>query len=176
MGGKYTVTLIPGDGIGQELSLAVKTVFSAANVPVEWEQFDVTGYTTTDDVLFKQALESLRRNKVGLKGILYTPMSRLEHASFNVELRKRLDMYASLSLCKNSEGIKTRHSGVNIAIIRENTEGEYSGLEHQSFPGVVESLKVITRRKSERIARFAFDFALKNNRKKITCVHKANIM
>ena len=85
-------------------------------------------------------------------------------------------MFASLSVCKNFEGINARHTGIDIAIIRENTEGEYAGLEHQSYPGVVESMKVITRKKSERIARFAFDFALKNRRKRVTCVHKANIM
>ncbi|KAG0343314.1 isocitrate dehydrogenase (NAD(+)) idh1, partial [Podila minutissima] len=176
LGGRYTVTLIPGDGIGQETASAVKTIFKAANVPVDWEQFDVSGYTTADDTTFKQSVESLRRNKVGLKGILYTPVSSTGHSSFNVTLRKDLDMYASLVLCKNIPGYPTRHKGVDFAIIRENTEGEYSGLEHQSYPGVVESLKVITRTKSERIARFAFDFALRNGRKKVTCIHKANIM
>ncbi|ORZ14427.1 mitochondrial NAD-dependent isocitrate dehydrogenase subunit 1 precursor [Lobosporangium transversale] len=176
LGGRYTVTLIPGDGIGQETASAVKTIFKAANVPVDWEQFDVSGYTSADDTTFKQSVESLRRNKVGLKGILYTPVSSLGHSSFNVTIRKDLDMYASLVLCKNIPGYPTRHEGVDFAIIRENTEGEYSGLEHQSYPGVVESLKVITRTKSERIARFAFDFALRNGRKKVTCIHKANIM
>ncbi|RUP49121.1 hypothetical protein BC936DRAFT_143261 [Jimgerdemannia flammicorona] len=130
-GGKYTVTLIPGDGIGQETSSAVKTIFKAATVPVEWEQFDVSGYTTADDNTFKQSLESLRRNKVGLKGILYTPVSKLGHTSFNVIMRKDLDMYASISLVKNIPGHTARHNGVDFAIIRENTEGEYSGLEHQ---------------------------------------------
>ena len=168
--------MIPGDGIGQETASAVKTIFKAANVPVDWEQFDVSGYTTADDNTFKQSVESLRRNKVGLKGILYTPVSSTGHSSFNVTIRKDLDMYASLVLCKNIPGYPTRHKGVDFAIIRENTEGEYSGLEHQSYPGVVESLKVITRAKSERIARFAFDFALRNGRKKVTCIHKANIM
>ncbi|KAL1919678.1 uncharacterized protein VTP21DRAFT_1609 [Calcarisporiella thermophila] len=173
-GGTYTVTLIPGDGIGQEIASAVKTVFRAANVPVEWEQFDVSGYTSTDDLTFKKSLESLRRNKVGLKGILYTPIKG--HTSFNVAMRKDLDIYASVALCKNIPGYPTRHKDVDFAIIRENTEGEYSGLEHQSHPGVVESLKIVTREKTKRIARFAFDFALKNGRKKVTCIHKANIM
>jgi len=91
-------------------------------------------------------------------------------------MRQQLDIYASVVLCKSLPGFPTRHSNVDFAIIRENTEGEYSGLEHQSYPGVVESLKVSTRAKAERISRFAFDFALKNNRKKVTCVHKANIM
>jgi isocitrate dehydrogenase (NAD+) len=176
IGGKYTVTLIPGDGIGQEIAASVKTIFKAAFVPVEFEQYDVTGYTAADDVVFRQSVESLRRNRVGLKGILYTPVSRSSHASFNVAIRKELDLYASLVLVRNMEGLESRHKNVNFAIIRENTEGEYSGHEHQSYPGVVESLKVITREKSERIARFAFDFALKNGRKKVTCIHKANIM
>ncbi|KAI7864590.1 isocitrate dehydrogenase, NAD-dependent [Spinellus fusiger] len=175
-GGKYTVTLIPGDGIGQELASSLKDVFKAANVPVEFEQYDVSGLTSSDDALFQESLASLRRNKVGIKGVMFTPTSMLGHKSFNVTMRKDLDMYASLSLCKNVPGVPSRLSNVDIAIIRENTEGEYSGLEHQPVPGVVESLKIVTRTKTERIARFAFDFAVKNNRKKVTIVHKANIM
>lgn len=124
-------------------------------------------------------------------GILFTPIEG--HLSWNVAMRQQLDIYASVVVCKSLPGVPTRHSNVDFAIIRENTEGEYSGLEHQSFPGVVESLKVSTRAKAERIVRFAFDFALKNERKvipitgqsvyiidvcmqKVTCVHKANIM
>ncbi|KAI8976481.1 isocitrate dehydrogenase, NAD-dependent [Pilobolus umbonatus] len=175
-GGKYTVTMIPGDGIGQEIALSVKDIFKACSVPVEFEQYDVSGMTSEDDKLYQESIESLRRNKVGIKGTLFTPTSKLGHKSFNVTMRKELDMYASLSLCKNVPGVPSRLSDVDIAIIRENTEGEYSGLEHQSVPGVVESLKIITRTKTERIARFAFDFAIKNNRKKVTIIHKANIM
>lgn len=103
-------------------------------------------------------------------------MERSGHQSFNVALRQELDIYASIVLIKNIPGYKTRHDNVDLCIIRENTEGEYSGLEHQSVPGVVESLKIITRAKSERIAKFAFSFALANHRKKVTCIHKANIM
>lgn len=125
------MTLIPGDGIGQEIASSVKDVFKAANVPVEFEQYDVSGLTSEDDSLFQESIESLRRNKVGIKGTLFTPTSRLGHKSFNVSMRKDLDMYASLSLCKNVPGVDSRLSGVDIAIIRENTEGEYSGLEHQ---------------------------------------------
>lgn len=109
-------------------------------------------------------------------GILHTPVSRRGHISFNVALRQELDIYASIVLIKNIPGYDTRHKDVDLCIIRENTEGEYSGLEHQSVAGVVESLKIITRAKSERIAKFAFSFALANNRKKVTCIHKANIM
>ncbi|EPS27551.1 Isocitrate dehydrogenase [NAD] subunit 1 [Penicillium oxalicum] len=178
-GGKYTVTLIPGDGIGAEVAESVKTIFKADNVPIEWEQVDVSGVDTGNkhsEELFRESLASLKRNKLGLKGILHTPIERSGHQSFNVALRQELDIYASISLIKNIPGYETRHKNVDLCIIRENTEGEYSGLEHQSVQGVVESLKIITRAKSERIAKFAFSFALANNRKKITCIHKANIM
>ncbi|KAK0242677.1 hypothetical protein EDD85DRAFT_785734 [Armillaria nabsnona] len=193
-GGVYTVTLIPGDGIGQEITDSVKEIFEHVNAPIEWEQYDVSGMSSSGEALFKQAMESLKRNRVGLKGILFTPISQSGHISWNVAMRQQLDIYASVVLCKSLPGFPTRHSNVDFAIIRENTEGEYSGLEHQSYPGVVESLKVSTRAKAERISRFAFDFALKNNRKvslvwfrtgyiynlttmqKVTCVHKANIM
>ncbi|GCB22303.1 isocitrate dehydrogenase [NAD] subunit 1, mitochondrial [Aspergillus awamori] len=178
-GGKYTVTLIPGDGIGAEVAESVKTIFKADNVPIEWEQVDVSGVDTGNkhsEELFKESIASLRRNKLGLKGILFTPVERSGHQSFNVALRQELDIFASIVLVKNIPGYKTRHENVDLCIIRENTEGEYSGLEHQSVQGVVESLKIITRAKSERIAKFAFGFALANNRKKVTCIHKANIM
>ncbi|CAB16208.1 Isocitrate dehydrogenase [NAD] subunit 1, mitochondrial [Schizosaccharomyces pombe] len=178
-GGKYTVTLIPGDGIGRETSNAVTEIFKTANVPIEFEEIDVTGMEknnkSSGDALH-EAIQSLKRNKVGLKGILFTPFEKGGHTSFNVALRKELDIYASLVLIKNIPGFKTRHDNVDFAIIRENTEGEYSGLEHQSVPGVVESLKIITEYKSKRIAQFAFDFALQNGRKSVTCIHKANIM
>jgi isocitrate dehydrogenase (NAD+) len=178
----------------------VKTIFKADNVPIIWEQVDVSGVETGDkhsEELFRESIASLKRNKLGLKGtrasimktwlsvsvltivflgILHTPVERSGHQSFNVAMRQELDIYASVVLIKNIPGYKTRHSNVDLCIIRENTEGEYSGLEHQSVPGVVESLKIITRAKSERIAKFAFSFALANNRKKVTCIHKANIM
>ncbi|KZW04257.1 hypothetical protein EXIGLDRAFT_716246 [Exidia glandulosa HHB12029] len=175
-GGVYTVTLIPGDGIGQEITQSVKEIFEHVNAPIEWEQYDVSGMASSGETLFRQAMDSLKRNRVGLKGILFTPISQSGHISWNVAMRQQLDIYASVVLCKSLPGHPTRHDNVDFVIIRENTEGEYSGLEHQSFPGVVESLKVMTRAKAERICRFAFDFALKNNRKKVTCVHKANIM
>ena len=157
----------------------MKTVFKADNVPIEWEQVDVSGVETGDkhsEELFRESIASLKRNKLGLKGILHTPVERSGHQSFNVAMRQELDIYASIVLIKNIPGYKTRHDNVDLCIIRENTEGEYSGLEHQSVSGVVESLKIITRAKSERIAKFAFSFALANNRKKVTCIHKANIM
>jgi isocitrate dehydrogenase (NAD+) len=181
VGRKYTVTLIPGDGIGAEVAESVKTVFKADAVPVNWEQVDVSGILDPNspgspEDLFRESVASLRRNGLGLKGILHTPISRSGHQSFNVAMRQELDIYASISLIKNIPGYETRHKDVDLCIIRENTEGEYSGLEHRSVPGVVESLKIITRTKSERIARFAFSFALANQRRKVTCIHKANIM
>ncbi|KAH7401835.1 isocitrate dehydrogenase subunit 1 mitochondrial precursor [Phaeosphaeria sp. MPI-PUGE-AT-0046c] len=178
-GGKYTVTLIPGDGIGAEVSESVKEIFKADNVPVEWEQVNVSGVETGNkhsEDLLRESIASLKRNKLGLKGILHTPVERSGHRSFNVALRQELDIYASIVLLKNIPGYETRHKNVDICIVRENTEGEYSGLEHQSVSGVVESLKIITREKSERIAKFAFAFALANNRQKVTTIHKANIM
>ncbi|KAI9491850.1 isocitrate dehydrogenase, NAD-dependent [Zychaea mexicana] len=175
-GGKYTVTLIPGDGVGKENTNALKAVFKAANVPVEFEQYDVSGIADEHDQLFQESLASLRRNKVGIKGIFFTSPEKDSRTSFNVTMRKELDMYASLSLVRNITGVPSRMKDIDFAIIRESTEGEYSGLEHESVDGVVESLKIITKEKTERIARFAFDFALKNNRKKVTIIHKANIM
>lgn len=180
-GGTHTVTLIPGDGVGLEMASSVKTIFKAAQVPIEWEQFDLTGYTTEnvkdDSGKLRQAMDSIRKNKVALKGLLYTPINRLGHISWNGMVRKELDVYASTSLIKNLPGKwAVRHKNVDFAIIRENTEGEYSGKEHSPVPGVVESLKVSTKAKTERIAKYAFDFALKNGRKKVTIIHKANIM
>ncbi|KAA1072909.1 isocitrate dehydrogenase (NAD(+)) idh1 [Puccinia graminis f. sp. tritici] len=175
-GGVYTVTLIPGDGIGKEITSSVKEIFEHTNAPIEFEEFNISGETLEDQAVFQRSMDSLRRNRVGLKGVLYTPSDDKGHPSWNVAMRQQLDIYASISLCKSVPGYPTRHKDVDFAIIRENTEGEYSGLEHSSVPGVVESLKIITRSKCERIARFAFDFALKNDRKHVTCVHKANIM
>lgn len=177
-GGNYTVTLIPGDGIGVETSAAVKTVFKEFRVPVTFEQIDVTGAVEGAGIppAFKEAINSLRRNKIGLKGILYTPLVRSGHKSFNVHLRKELDIYASLSLFKTVEGVKTRQKDIDFVIVRENTEGEYSGLEHKPSANIVESLKIITQYNSERIGRAAFDFAMRAGRKRVTAIHKANIM
>lgn len=174
-GGKYTVTLIPGDGIGKEITDSVVEIFKHENLPIEWETINVSGKDGSKEGV-KEAVDSLKRNKVGLKGIWHTDATQSGHGSLNVAFRKELDIYASLTLIKNIPGVKTRLNDIDIALIRENTEAEYSGLEHESVPGVVESLKVITQYKSERIAKFAFDFAKKNNRKTVTAVHKANIM
>lgn len=156
---------------------SVQEIFKAAGVPIEWEKFNLTGYNETDEVLLKQAMDSIRRNKIALKGVLYTSVDKLSHRSFNQFIRKDLDVFASVSVIKNLPGKwPVRHNNVDLVIIRENTEGEYSGLEHTPVPGIVESLKVVTKEKTERIAKYAFDFALKNNRKNVTAIHKANIM
>ncbi|KCV68114.1 isocitrate dehydrogenase (NAD+) [Fonticula alba] len=174
-GGRHTVTLIPGDGIGRELTDSVRAIFKAAEVPVVFDIVDLVP-DETGNVDISEAVQSLRRNKVGLKGVLFTPILRTGSQSFNLQIRKELDLYANLVICKSIPGFPARHKDVDIVIIRENTEGEYSGLEHEPFPGVVESLKVVTAHGSERIAKFAFDYARQNNRSKVTAIHKANIM
>lgn len=169
-----------GDGIGNEIADSVKTIFKHQNIPVNFEQVNVTGVPPKEGEdahsYYQEGIESLRRNKVGLKGILHTPLGQSEHPSFNVAMRKELDIFASLALIKSVPGVETRLTGIDMALVRENTEGEYSGLEHKPNPDIVESLKIITSHNSERIGRFALDFARLNNRKKVTAIHKANIM
>ncbi|CAN1276096.1 Isocitrate dehydrogenase [NAD] regulatory subunit 1, mitochondrial, partial [Linum perenne] len=159
------VTLIPGDGIGPLVTNAVEQVMEAMHAPVYFEKYEVRGEMK---YFPPEVLESIRRNKV-------TPMGG-GVSSLNVLLRKELDLYASLVNCRNMPGLPIRHEKVDIVVVRENTEGEYAGLEHEVVPGVVESLKVITKHCSERIAEYAFEYAYLNNRKKVTAVHKANIM
>eukprot|EP01137_Pigoraptor_chileana_P032187 Opistho-2@21175 len=176
-GGRHTVTLIPGDGVGPELATIVQTIFKHANVPVEFERIEVhqADVASNSDAL-KEGVLSIRRNKVALKGVVATPIGRGSHQSFNMILRKEFDLFANVVKCRSIPGYPTRHNNVDLVVIRENTEGEYSGLEHQSVSGVVESLKVVTRENSIRIAKYAFDYATRNNRKKVTAIHKANIM
>ncbi|KAI4375786.1 hypothetical protein MLD38_013612 [Melastoma candidum] len=171
-GAPRAVTLIPGDGIGPLVTDAVEQVMSAMHAPVYFERYEVHGDMKR---VPEEVMESIKKNKVCLKGGLRTPVGG-GVSSLNVQLRKELDLYASLVNCFNLPGLPTRHEGVDIVVIRENTEGEYSGLEHEVVPGVVESLKVITKFCSERIAKYAFEYAYLNNRKKVTAVHKANIM
>ncbi|KAM3287665.1 Isocitrate dehydrogenase [NAD] regulatory subunit 1, mitochondrial [Capsicum baccatum] len=166
------VTLIPGDGIGPLVTGAVEQVMEAMHAPVYFERYDVHGDMKS---MPPEVMDSIRKNKVCLKGGLKTPVGG-GVSSLNVQLRKELDLYASLVHCFNLKGLPTRHENVDIVVIRENTEGEYSGLEHEVVPGVVESLKVMTKFCSERIAKYAFEYAYLNNRKVVTAVHKANIM
>ncbi|XP_047082113.1 isocitrate dehydrogenase [NAD] regulatory subunit 1, mitochondrial-like [Lolium rigidum] len=171
-GAPRTVTLIPGDGIGPLVTGAVRQVMEAMHAPVIFETYEVHGDMPSVPA---EVIDSIHRNKVCLKGGLATPLGG-GVSSLNLQLRKELDLYASLVNCFNLPGLPTRHDNVDIAVIRENTEGEYSGLEHEVVPGVVESLKVMTKFCSERIAKYAFEYAYLNNRKKVTAVHKANIM
>lgn len=175
--GTYTVTLFPGDGIGPEISESVKTIFAAAEVPVKWEThiIDVQAVKPGDDLVSKDALDSVRRNGFGLKGPMATPIGK-GHRSLNLTLRKELGLYANVRPCVSMPGVDTLYKDVDVVTVRENTEGEYSGLEHIVYPGVVESLKVITRDASIRVCEYAFQYAKNNNRKKVTAVHKASVM
>ena len=172
-----TITLIPGDGIGPEVTEAVLRVFQAAGVDVEWERLDagVTAFKRFGKSLPAELLDSIRRNKVALKGPVTTPIGE-GFTSVNVGLRKALDLYANLRPVRNLQGVPSRFEGVDLIIVRENTEDLYSGLEHEVVPGVVESLKIITERASTRIAEFAFAYARQHGRTRVTAIHKANIM
>jgi isocitrate dehydrogenase (NAD+) len=173
----YTVTLIPGDGIGPEVASAAIRVLTATGLSFEWENENAGAGTMGKwgTALPPRVLDSIRKNKVALKGPTATPVGT-GHRSVNVELRKTLDLYANLRPVATLPGVKSRYEGVDIIVVRENTEDLYSGLEHVVVPGVVESIKIITEKASTRIARFAFDYARTHGRKKITAVHKANIM
>jgi isocitrate dehydrogenase (NAD+) len=174
---KHTITLIPGDGIGPEVTNAVVAILETAGLDVEWEP-QVAGLLAVDqcgDPLPAALLDSILRNKVALKGPVTTPVGG-GFTSVNVGLRKALGMYANLRPVWNIPSVPSRYSGVDLVIVRENTEDLYSGLEHEVVPGVVESLKIITEEASERIATFAFEYARKHGRKRITAIHKANIM
>ncbi|XP_058448719.1 probable isocitrate dehydrogenase [NAD] subunit alpha, mitochondrial isoform X1 [Malaya genurostris] len=171
------VTLIPGDGIGPEISEAVQKIFQVASVPIEWEAVDVTPVRNPDGKfgIPQGAIDSVNRNKVGLKGPLMTPVGK-GHRSLNLALRKEFNLYANVRPCRSLEGYKTLYDNVDVVTIRENTEGEYSGIEHEIVDGVVQSIKLITEEASTRVAEYAFKYAKDNNRKKVTVVHKANIM
>src|SRR5713226_3256339 len=175
---RHKVTLLPGEGIGPEVSSAVRRILQAAGVQIDWEVIDaraVAGAADASQVVNEKAVESVRRNGVGLKGPMATAVAGGAR-SVNVALRKTLDFYANLRPVKNLPGLKSRYDNVDVVIVRENTEDLYSGLEHEVVPGVVESLKIITEKASTRIARFAFAHAKKEGRKKIHAIHKANIM
>ena len=171
------ITLIPGDGIGPEVTEAVVRIFHVARLEIEWERYDagVTAFKRFNQSLPAELLDSIRRTRVALKGPLTTPIAE-GITSVNVGLRKALDLYANLRPVRNLPGVASRFSNVDLVIVRENTEDLYSGLEHEVVPGVIESLKIITERASTRIARFAFEYATANDRQRVTAVHKANIM
>jgi isocitrate dehydrogenase (NAD+) len=173
----HHVTLIPGDGIGPEVTEAVLRILAAADVSIDWErhQAGVLSFERTGQALPVELVDSIRRNKVALKGPVTTPIGH-GFTSVNVGLRKALDLYANLRPVWNLPGVVSRFEGVDLVIVRENTEDLYAGLEHEVVPGVVESLKIITERASTRIAQFAFAHARTNGRRKVTAIHKANIM
>uniref|UniRef100_A0A9J8CVL1 Isocitrate dehydrogenase (NAD(+)) 3 non-catalytic subunit gamma n=2 Tax=Cyprinus carpio TaxID=7962 RepID=A0A9J8CVL1_CYPCA len=175
-GGRHTVALIPGDGIGPELLNHVRELFRFCCVPVDFEVVHVNSASTREDDI-NNAIMAIRRNGVALKGNIETNHTMPpNHKSRNNLLRTSLDLYANMMHCQSLPGVHTRHKNIDIIIIRENTEGEYSSLEHESVSGVVESLKIITRNNSLRIADYAFRLARDKGRRRVTAVHKANIM
>jgi isocitrate dehydrogenase (NAD+) len=174
---KHKITLIPGDGIGPEVTKPTLEIIKAAGVQVDWETHlaGAEALKKHGTTIPKPLMDSFEKNKVALKGPVTTPVGE-GFASVNVELRQTFDLFANLRPVKNLPGVKARYQNVDLIVVRENTEGLYSGIEHEVVPGVMESLKIITEKASTRIARFAFDYARAHERKKVTAIHKANIM
>ena len=173
----YTVTLIPGDGTGPELAAALQTVIAATGVPILWEVHDagVDVMKEHGTPLPEHVLDSIRRTKVAIKGPITTPVGH-GFRSVNVALRKELDLYACLRPAKTMKGVRSRFEDIDLVVVRENTEDLYAGIEHMVGEDAAESIKIITRKGSERIVRFAFEYARRHGRRKVTAVHKANIM
>ena len=174
---RYTITLIPGDGIGPEVTEAVLRILAVAGLTIEWDRQEagVVAFERHRTALPAELIDSVTRTKVALKGPVTTPIGE-GFTSVNVGLRKALDLYANLRPVWSIPGIPSRYSGIDLVIVRENTEDLYSGLEHEVVPGVIESLKIISERASRRIVEFAFQYARGHGRGKVTSVHKANIM
>jgi isocitrate dehydrogenase (NAD+) len=173
----HTITLIPGDGIGPEVAEAVLRILAVAGLTIEWDRQEagVVAFERHRTALPAELIDSVTRTKVALKGPVTTPIGE-GFTSVNVGLRKALDLYANLRPVWSIPGVPSRYSGIDLVIVRENTEDLYSGLEHEVVPGVIESLKIISERASRRIVEFAFKYARERGRKKVTAVHKANIM
>jgi isocitrate dehydrogenase (NAD+) len=173
----HKITLIPGDGIGPEVTQATVRILEATGVKFEWETFmaGAEAFEKYKEYIPRELTESIERTHVGLKGPVSTPIGG-GFASINVALRQKFELYANFRPIRNLPYIPTRYPEVDLIIVRENTESLYSGIEHEVVPGVVESIKIITEKASTRIARFAFEYARKNKRKKIHAIHKANIM
>lgn len=174
----HRVTLLPGDGVGPEVTGAAVRVIEAAGVRIDWDQ-QIAGAAAVDRLgtpIPDALIRSIKRNRVALKGPLTTRVGREGFRSVNVALRKTFDLYANLRPVRNLPGVKSAFEDVNLVVVRENTEDVYAGIEHQIAPGVIEAVKVITARASHRIAQFAFEYAKAHRRKKVTAIHKANIM
>lgn len=172
-----TVTLIPGDSIGPEIAKEVTRIVesSGANIKWDWQESGEKTLATQGRAIPQELMDSVKQNKVALKGII----NNVQHSTLEppvITLRKSLDLYANLRPFKNISGIESRYDDIDIVVVRQNTQGEYSGIEHYVSPDIVEMMKVVTKDASEQIARFTFEYALEHNRKKITTVHKANIM
>jgi isocitrate dehydrogenase (NAD+) len=173
----HAITLVPGDGIGPEVTDAVVRIIAASGVSIDWEPHaaGLIAFERSGESLPAALIDSIRRNKVALKGPVTTPIGQ-GFTSVNVALRKSLDLYANLRPVGNLPGVDALFQGLDLVIVRENTEDLYAGLEHEVVPGVVESLKIITERASTRIAHFAFQHARRHGRRRVTAIHKANIM
>ncbi|HXB23000.1 MAG TPA: isocitrate dehydrogenase (NAD(+)) [Candidatus Solibacter sp.] len=173
----HKVTLIPGDGIGPEVTGAAVRIIESTGVKIDWETINAgsEAFEKYREYIPKELIQSIERTGVGLKGPVATPIGG-GFASINVTLRKKFELYANYRPIKNLPSLPTRYPSVDLVIVRENTEGEYSGIEHEVVPGVVESLKIVTEKASTRIAKFAFEFARREKRKRVHAIHKANIM
>eukprot|EP01135_Chromosphaera_perkinsii_P011509 Nk52_evm8s2426 gene=Nk52_evmTU8s2426 len=188
-GGKQTVSIVPGDGIGNELMESVKQIIKFIQAPIELEEINIRGHSIKTEKDLWEVVSSFKRNKVGLKGVFLTDLDTSQR-SINVVLRSELELFANVVICKTMEGLYRREGTsyppdyplllqsdkVDCVIVRENMEGEYSGLEHEIYPGVVESLKVTSSSNSERLARYAFSYASLHGRRRVSAIHKANIM
>ncbi len=173
----YAVTLIPGDGIGPELAEATKGVLEATGIGFEWDVQEAGEATIASEgtPLPDRVIDSIRRNRIAIKGPITTPVGS-GFRSVNVGLRQALELYANVRPARTMAGVESRYTDVDLVIVRENTEDLYAGIEHRVGPDAAESIKIITRAASQRIARYAFDYAVQNGRRKVTAVHKANIM
>ncbi len=175
---KHTIVLIPGDGIGPEVTRATRRVLESAGLSVEWVELPAGASALEqgfDNVLPQRTVAAVTAHKVALKGPVTTPVGK-GFKSVNVQLRQKLNLYAAVRPVRSLAGVKTRYDGIDMVIVRENTEGLYSGIENEIVPGVVTSLKVASKAACTRIARYAFRYATRRHRQKITVFHKANIM
>ncbi|XP_018331329.1 isocitrate dehydrogenase [NAD] subunit gamma, mitochondrial isoform X2 [Agrilus planipennis] len=174
-GGRHMVTMLPGVGVGPELMNYVRDIFSFVGVPVDFEVITIDPRADRDTEV-ENIILSIKRNRVTLKSNLSSDEQDMDQPEINVILRGRLDLYVNVLHCKSYPGVPAKHENVDLVVIRQNTEGEYAMLEHENRRGVVESLKIITEKNTRRLARWAFQYARENGRKKITVVHKANIL